>query len=199
MNGRTLLYGLAVLATIVIASAAQTSKPESQDPGAPGRPTWDSFRVLTERNIFLRDRARPSRPSRSTDDRVREVVVRDSDEDLILTGTVCQGSVAMAFIENVRIGEIERLYVGDNVGKGKITGITLDDIEYVRNGTTTKIEIGQNLRGSITITTSLPSTAATMPAENGSGESGSKPGPSPDNTSSILERMRQKRQQELNK
>ena len=188
MNARLMLV---VLATIAMASPGQSSKPDA--PGDSG-PKWDSFRVLIERNIFLRDRA-SARPRPSSQGPQR-VIVRDPDEDLVLTGSVRQGQVAVAFIEDVRSGRVQRLWAGDAVGSGRISAITLDDIEYVRNGTTTKIEIGRSLGGS---PATPPITAATQPARSRSEASGIADEAPGGDAASILERMRLRRQQELGK
>ena len=188
MNARLMLV---VLAAIAMASPGQVSKPDAQGGSTPKR---DSFRVLVERNIFLRDResARPKRDSRIP----QRVVVRDGDEDLVLTGLVRQGQVAVAFVENVRNGRVQRLWAGDPVGSGRISAITLDDIEYVRNGATKKIEIGRSLGRSAATS---PTTAATQPAGSKSETSSITDETSGGDTAAILERMRRRRQQELGK
>ena len=189
MKGTTLLIGLAVLAAIVIASSAEVSQPETQDDSASG---WGRFGVLTERNIFLRDRAgaRPQSMSSSAE----PAVTRDPDEDLVLAGVIHQGGVAEAFIENGGTGEITRLRVGDSSGKGQISAITLDNIEYSRDGERKRIEVGQTLLGgpaSPPISEEREQTTATATGRNEAIEA-----PSTD-VSAILERMRDRRQREL--
>ena len=185
MNPRRTLCAMAVLACLAIVSTAQVSSPNAA--GDDG-PTWDRYRVLVERNIFLRSRTKPQPPSTS-----REVVrvVRDPDADWVLIGTVRQGSVAAAFIENIATGEVHRAVVNDAVGTGRITTINLDGVTYSRNETNTPIAIGQNLNGA------APSAASEAPTLSGGGQDTAAQ-PSDNDTAAILERMRRQRQQELN-
>jgi hypothetical protein len=188
MNGRMSAFGFAVLVSIATAAPEQASQPEAGKDSGPG---WGSFRLLVERNIFLRDRA-SARP-RGPVARARPPVVRDPDDDLVLTGIVGQGEATVAFVENTRTNDIQRLWVGDTVGAGRISGITLDDIEYVRSGASAKILIGQSLgdaRGA------PGATATTRPAE-AVGERPDRAAKPSEDTSTILERMRRRREQEL--
>jgi len=179
-----------MIATVAAASLAQEPKREAQ---GESKPEWDNFRVLVERNIFLRDRA-IARP-RSSSREPQQAIVRDPDEDLVLTGTVRQGQLAVAFVENTRSGRVQRAWAGDAVGSGKISAITLDDVEYVRNGTTKKIEIGRSL-GSSSSTQPADTSQPTIPK---SGTSDTADTASNGDAASILERMRRRRQQELDK
>lgn len=190
MTEGTLLNGLAVLVVVTVTLSAQESQPTPPDDRESG---WAGFRVLTERNIFLRDRAGP-RPGASSGS-PRTAVVRDPYEDHVLTGAVRHGVVAIAFVEDVRTGDVKRLREGDVVGDWKIRAISLNGMEYSREGTTRKIEIGQSLAG---WSAALPAAAASTAAEAGK-RSTSAAQPSDNSTASVLERMRQRRQQELKK
>jgi len=180
---------LVVSACLVVVSMAQQSSPRPADDNGP---TWDRFRVLVDRNIFLRSRTRPRPPGR--DQSTPSRVVRDPNADLVLVGTTQQGSAAIAFIENIRTGEVRRVTVNEAVGTGRITAITLDDITYSLDGVDTEIAIGRALgRAASAIAGVAPTEAPTL-----AGAAAATPGESSDaDTTDILERMRRQRQQEL--
>jgi len=120
--------------------------------------SWDRFRLLAERNIFLRDR-RPPRPPRVGPPRP---VADDRDRRLVLTGTALCGTEFVAFFEDVRSGETFRARAGATVGTGRLHAITLDGVEYETGGKTTSVEIGFSLAGEAA---SLPTRRTTVTAE----------------------------------
>jgi len=134
--------------------------------------SWDPFRLLAERNIFLRDRRRPE-PRRSEGPRP---VLDDGERRVVLTGTALCGAEFVAFFENTRTGDTIRARAGGAVGAGKLNAVTLDGVEYEADGKTTRIEIGFSLAGE---PGSLPSrrTSATATSESASppAESEAKP------------------------
>ena len=194
--------------------------------------SWDPFRLLAERNIFLRDRRRPE-PIRSEGP---GPVADDGERRIVLTGTALCGAEFVAFFENTRTGDTIRARAGGAVGAGKLKSVTLDGVEYEAGERTTKIEIGWNLAGE---PASLPSrrrtSTATSESASPSAESQAKPeteagatdgqetpkqgaAASPDTASDakpkettspggagdvdiadILQRMRQRREEELKK
>jgi hypothetical protein len=98
------------------------------------------YGVLSERNIFLKDRYHPtSRPAPST-----QSSPRDPERSLRLAGVVAEEDGYRAYIENSSIGTIARLAVGDAIARGKITAIDIDAVAYESNGRTTWIEIGND-------------------------------------------------------
>jgi hypothetical protein len=225
--------GDAPSATLITAPSA----PPSAAPIAPPARQWDSFKILSERNIFLRNRSRPYiiRPAPEAAD----PVISSDDERVVLTGLVQQGKDYIAFFEDTQTGKTTTVQVDALLGKGRVAAITLDTVEYMRDENTTKIEIGSNLAG---VTASLPTRAtaasaaapsaatstapapATATSAAGAPPAGVPPAPAPVTAStpqplnaplpagagtsgevkdrgaaSILERMRQRREQELNK
>ena len=153
---------------------------------------WDHYRVLMERNIFVRERTR-GRERRFTTS--RPVGVIDTDGNLVLTGTAQQGGKGVAFVKDTRSGQTANVRTGGSVGKGKLVTITLDYVVYEYEGVTRRIKIGSNLagvavrRGPTTMSASTgPSTA---PVGKGAGEAVDS------NAAAILERMRRRRAQEL--
>ena len=153
---------------------------------------WDHYRVLMDRNIFVRKRT-PRRERRFTTS--RRVGVIDTDDKLVLTGTAQQGGKGVAFVKDTRSGQTANVRTGSPVGKGKLVKITLDYVVYEYEGVTRRIKIGSNLaglavrRGPTTMSASTgPSTA---PAGKGAGEAVDS------NTAAILERMRRRRAREI--
>ncbi len=216
---------------------------------APG--SLESYQILTDRNIFMRNRGRqfnrgPQRPAPP----------ENPDDRIVLTGIIQQGADGVAFFEDTRSRKTIRIQAGDAVGRGRVTAVSLDEVQYACEGTTTKVAIGNNLTGRATVLSSPPpppsSAAATPmagtrsfgppmagPPAGGMGGPGGPAAGSPaaamptvivvapsesagdepdsetasdsteptpaaagnpmDNSASILERMRQRREQELQK
>ncbi len=174
--------------------------------------SWDRYRVLVDRNIFLRDRASgryrgPSAPTTAP--------VRDSDRSIVLTGIGWRDGEILAFFEDTRTETTTRIAIGQPVGKGVVRAITLDTVEYEREGTLSRIDVGSALQGGRFVretvarsppATSQPSSApapTTEPTEVSSQpapEEASPPLASPasgGDESDILRQMRQRREQEL--
>ncbi len=194
--------------------------------------SWDPFRLLAERNIFLRDRRRPE-PRRYESPRP---IPDNGERRLVLTGTALCGTEFVAFFENTRTGDTIRARAGGAVGTGKLKSVTLDGAEYEAGGKTTRIKIGFSLAGEAA---SLPTrrTSSTSTSESASppAESEAKPeteagatdgqetpkqeaaappdgtpdatpkettspgGPGDADIADILQRMRQRREEELKK
>jgi hypothetical protein len=144
-----------------------------------------------------------------------------------------QGDQHVAFLEDSRLDRTLKIKVGDSVGKGKITAITINGIQYQRDEKTREIKIGYTLSGSSEVSRSSssyrrsysrspsstrssstdkststkkspsaeepPSTATTE--NTGEPEASSRPAEpeKPAGAESLLERMRKRRQQELEK
>ena len=227
-------WTLTVWLLVWSAGLAGAASPPASLPGAqPAR--LEDYRVLSERNLFLRNRARPpsSRPAP-----IAAPAADTGDSRIVLTGIIQQGEDYVAFLEDTRTGKTTTLQVGAPVGRGQLTTITMDAVHYTCAGNTTKIAIGSTLAGTAA---SLPkpaaptSTAATAPpaapaapmpatatAATGAAPAAASPAPATDasaqtqaapppgtaappgdtkngSAAAILERMRQRREQELNK
>ena len=178
--------------TLLIAAAAVLAWPTLAATGQTD--SWDRFRLLAERNMFLRDRRSP--PSQRPAPTAPATVAAEPDRHIMLTGIAKHGSEYVAFLEDTRTGETIRVRVGEAAGKGKLTAITLDGVDYECGGTMARIEIGSSLAGS---TPSLGK--AERDPEDTSGPSRvAPPGDARDaDTADILERMRRRREEELKK
>jgi len=236
------------------ARSAPAAEPTAEaSPAAPaseaqqaGRPrdadgSYDDYRILVDRNIFVRNR-RPPRPEQSFAPRT----VDDSDPAprLVLTGTARSGEGFIAFFEDRTSGETRRAAVGKTVGGAVVQAITLDGAVILDGETTRTIQIGCDLSGrEVVLPRPAETTTAAAPQHTASdsdegeddrsggrepsddnrreGSHGSPPGERPEGApggppnagkpaeppnaepnisediSAILERMRQRRQEEL--
>ncbi|MGN6507629.1 MAG: hypothetical protein ACTHM6_18890 [Tepidisphaeraceae bacterium] len=168
-----------VAMTGAFALAAATTQPTSDT-----RPTLDDFTVLSERNMFMRDRPRPrvyerrtpsSRPTERYD--TPEAIERYT----VLRGVVIEDNELHAYVENTHTGVVRKLATGDTIGGGRVADIAIDAVQFENDGRFAWVEIGQNLRGArVEAPASMPAT--TMPADAAN--------------LSVLERMKLRRQQE---
>lgn len=202
-----LLAGVAAAGGLALAASVRTPAPAGK------APSWDDYRLLVDRNIFRRDR----RAARAYTPRspASMPVAYDSDASIVLTGIARHDGQFVAFLEDAGAGTLRRAGVGQAAGKGRIVAITLDQIEYDRDGTVRRIGLRQSLAGTAApvavaraATLLRPPSAApragapaTAPAET---EPATQPArvdtPSAEtdsNTSDILERMLRRRQEEL--
>lgn len=208
LPGTTLL--VAAVGVWVLAAVSPTPAATEKDR------TWDSYRVLVDRNMFLRDR-RPPRPTRTARARPTMAPPSDSDRNVLLTGVARRDGEFVAFFENTRTNATAKVRVGQAVGKGKATAITLDGVEYERDGSVSRIAIGDALRGGrfVRETVAARPGPATRPSERPAPTTGpatasaepapeTRPAPSEgsDKTSDVTDiekRMRQRRERELRK
>ena len=173
------LLSLLILLAAPIALALDSSEANETD-------SWDRYRVLSERNIFVRDRGglRESRPV--PEQTARAIDDDDSDRYLLLTATVQRGREGIAFVEDTRSGETVKVRMGHPIGKGKLVKITLGHVEYEREGTTTRIKIGSSLVG----------LTAGSPAPGASADSSRPANAADSGTAAMVEQMRRRREQE---
>jgi hypothetical protein len=159
----------------------------------------DRYAVLTNQNIFLKDRrsGRRDRTSTSTTSGPVDPLhdIRATPEaSLVLTGVVFEDGDYRAFIEDTKEGKVLRLSVGDSIARGKITMIDIDTAVYESNGKSTIINVGTTLTG--IAYSAFTATPGATPAAGAS----STPLPDPNNPNLTLEeRMKLRRAAELQK
>ena len=219
MTDRSMIIALWLLLPLGLAApllAGRSSPPE---------PDWEMYKVIVERNIFLKDRSATAErvPTQASNLPPWPPLIFRPESNLVLTGIVCQSGKHIAFLENTRTGITSRLALGDPVAGGRITQIALDYVLYESNGERTAIEVGHNLDGGLASQTSAPAGAEDVgllplpskpstPAQTlppnptaappaGLGQAAAVPpatgGASPEDESAVLERLRQRRQKEL--
>ena len=211
MNALKILALVGALARIAGAAstpafAADAPAASGADAASPDRDLQekafaDRYAILIERNVFAKDRprryVRPTDPRRERSEReAREARDRprspQPEESLLLTGVVREGDVYMAFIENTRSGTTTRTKVGDTVGRGKITAITMISLTHEVEGRAAVLEIGKTLSGGAPDRSrSTETQASSTETPSGSAPTGA--------ANDIIERMRQRRLQEAKK
>jgi hypothetical protein len=105
------------------------------------------------------------------------------ENGLVFNGVTQTSRSIDALVEDTSTGRVMTVHTGDAIARGTVGKITLDSLEYVRDGHVTTVQIGQNFSGAEGDVSLSPATS--MPAGSGA---------SPED---ILERLRQKRLQEL--
>jgi len=228
--GLPMLRSIAILALASAALAATAPKPA---PKAAPKPTlatpthktkWDDFRILTDRNIFDRNRRPPVvRPPRI--EAPRPTITPqppkpvDTDQYIVLLGIGLEGPQYTAFFEDAGAGKILQVLTGDVVGKGRLRAVNLDSVQYDRGGKFSIVKVGYTLTGtqaaSMGFATPASSASAAASGTSRSGSSrltstapattqpttapstGATSAPASDGLQDILERMRQRREQEL--
>jgi hypothetical protein len=156
----------------------------------------DRYAVLTDQNIFLKDRrTRPRNGSTSTERPMTEMdrIKATPEAKFVLTGVVFEDGDYRAFIEDTSASKVLRLSVGEPIARGKITEIDIDTIAYESAGKTTIINVGTTLTG-------IPYSAFTASpgATPAPGAAPSTPLPDPNNPNlTIEERMKLRRAAEL--
>jgi hypothetical protein len=162
----------------------------------PSRESYrDSYGILSERNIFLRDRHR-SRSGRDEPSSRPAPPPRLPEETLVLTGVVFEEGECRAYVENMENGSVIKLRIGEPVSRGIVSHIQIDAIEYEQAGRRTWIEIGRSLTGAAV--TTAPSRELLAESGSTTQPAGSTPLPNPNDPNlSIEEKMRLRRLQEL--
>jgi len=130
---------------LTLGAAALLLAAGSAMPGAATAESYEKYRVLVDRNIFVRSRRRYIPPRRPTSRPAPPP--SDSDQDVVLTGIARRGDQYVAFFENVKTGTTIRVSAGERVGKGRAVAITLDKVSYERGEAPREVEIGRNLVG----------------------------------------------------
>lgn len=108
----------------------------------PARPQSysDRYSILSQRNIFLKDRSRGS-SGRDGDGRngsstqpSTQPSRRPIEESMVLTGIVEEGGEFRAYVEDQLNSAIIRVSTGDRLAHGTVARIGLDSIEYEQGG-----------------------------------------------------------------
>jgi hypothetical protein len=199
-----------LMASIVSATslmAADPAPPPAQAPAAaPSAPNVnqrretysDRYSVLTEHNIFMKDRAR--RPAATTQRATSQAAAPPLEASLVLRGIVMEEEGFRAYVENLESQNMLKIAIGDDIGHGKVSSFQIDAIEYARGDQKTWIEIGRNFLGAVSAsvpTSAAPTTGPTSAAPGA--RSGATTGPVNANDPNLTpeQRMRLRRQQEL--
>ncbi|MEA2733753.1 MAG: hypothetical protein QOE14_204 [Humisphaera sp.] len=203
-----LAFTLAIVASANISLAAEPPAPaaaqQSQVPRAPRQTFSERYGLLSQRNIFLRDRSRGSsngttRPANGAAS--TQPVRRDPEETLLLRGIVIEQGEVRAYFDDIVNSRIVRVAEGDTLARGRITRIGLDAVEYAPStaaaagGKPTSVAIGHDLTGKAPPSSSDGAAATTGPVLP-SGVEGLNPN---DPNLTMEQRLKLRRMQELKK
>jgi hypothetical protein len=153
-----------LLALVLTGAAATGDTPDAHE-------SYDAYRILVDRNIFLRYR-RPPRPDRPFESRGNDEPEPEPRPRLVLTGTARSGDGYIAFFEDERTGETRRAAAGKTLAGVRLKAITLDGVEIEDEGTTRTIQIGSDLSGRATTLPTRSTAAAAPPAPPPPGDEG---------------------------
>jgi hypothetical protein len=192
----------------------------------PAKESFDKYQVIVANNIFVRVHPRVTPTREYAPSPIATAL--SPEEATVLRGVVRQGegpdATYFVFLEDIQSHETTRMPVGELVCMGKLVNPTLDSVDYVKNGVTTRITVGQNLTGAEATpvfaapASAFSATAPTTPvggagaaeaAGNSATASPSSPSPGagansaaatpPASLDTIAEQMRQKRLKDLGK
>ena len=179
-----------------------TPVPAYAGPDLRPKPITSEYYVLLHRSIFIRGRqavfdlgpggvsyasTNPGGPTTLILDTQPTTQLWSPENVMVFNGASNANGQIVAFIENTSLNSIARFQVGDSVATGKVTGITLDQLDYSVGGRITHVMLGQNLSGIDTqVLTTQPVTGGAGPATGPSG-----------GMDDVLERLRRRRLQEL--
>jgi len=184
MINRTFILGIVFLVCCGFVPSARADEQQNFPTSS-----WERYKVITENNVFLRNRSRPvARTAESA------AAVRRPRLALVLTGIVRQGEEYIAFLEDTRAGTTSRVRANEALAEGRIVKIALDHLEFEKEGKTTKVELGEELDGG-------PSgeTSASASPEAAPGTPQTTTGGGTADERALLEKLRQRRQKELGK
>jgi len=188
MTNHRLSLGLALILCVGLPAQARPEEQQSQ------ATSWDRYKVLAERNMFLRDRAAAQRAAS------RAAPVYPPEHFIVLTGIVRQGEEYIAFLEDTRSKATSRVGADGPAAQGRIVRVALDYVEYEKDGQTLKVEMGQSLEGGPPGRPAAPDTsaAAGAAADKSAGTAPPAANAGSEDENAVLERLRQRRQKELN-
>src|SRR5690606_8941045 len=132
----------------------------------------EEYGLVVDQNIFIRDRGRRPPP-------VREVTTRPvtpqrtPEQSLMLTGIVIEEGELRAYFENLPTGTIQRVAIGEPIGRGHVIDIMIDAVAYAGESSVQWVEIGHDLTGTPAATaptgTSITGSGGTPAAGGSSG------------------------------
>lgn len=138
----------------------------------------DAYGLVIDQNIFVRERGR--RPPSVRPPGTRPAATqRTPEQTLMLTGIVIEEGELRAYFEHLASGTIQRVGLGEPIGRGHVIEIVIDAIAYAGQSTVQWVEIGHDLTG--TPATTAPVAPASVaggspPAAGGEGGGAATPG-----------------------
>ena len=129
-----------IFASVALAqqSAAPTTRPQSRLSYS------DQYSSLEDHNIFLKDRRTRRRDDRSSSTRPAQ---KTAEELLVVTGIVVEEGVYTAYVEDTDSHAVTKLSPGQRIARGTVGACDIDAVEYIRDGKSNWIQIGQDFTG----------------------------------------------------
>lgn len=177
----------------VLTLALGTAAVRCQEGGDDTR-SWERYKVIVERNIFLPERSRPVQRLQAP------VIERRVEPEVFLVGIARQGDEYIAVVEDRRARTTSRYKVGEETPQGRIAAITIDHVVFEKNEGATEVNVGARL-ASVSPAGVQAEQTVEEAGSGSSAEAADQARPSDasgGDAGSILERMRQRRQRELN-
>lgn len=185
---------IAIVTVFVLSASSVFSVAPGQSRTATEREARTSYRdeygVLSDRNMFLRDRRKPATTSPTS-----RPAEKPPEQTFMLTGVVYEPleGKAFAYFEDLNANTILRVGVGEKVARGIVAGIDINAVSYERDGKYTSVLVGEDLTGAKASLGTPSSVAAEAASPGGT----SVPAIDPNNPNLTTEqRMRLRRQQE---
>ena len=174
---------------ILLAASGLTGR--AQGTNAPGRPDYQAFKILTERNIFD--------PNRSSDSGTRGEPRRTARmEFFALVGTLSYQKGNFAFFDGSGSAYRKALETGDRIAGYKIAEITAERVKLEADGKQVLLNVGMQMKkqdeGEWQLAGRAESLAASVPATASNEKTESSSG---GEESDVLKKLMQKREQEL--
>ena len=119
-------------------AAAATAAPARSDSSVTPSASFDTFRLVSDRNIFNPNRT--GRRDRSTEEKAPRTDV------ISLVGTMESDRGLRAFFDGSDSNYRKALHVGDSVDKFKVTQIAPNVVDLERDGKNLSVRVGQQLR-----------------------------------------------------
>jgi hypothetical protein len=176
---------------------------------APMALTYESFKLIADRNIFDQNReprvARSNRGARNAEGRRTPRI-----ESFALVGTMSYAKGTFAFFDGSSTQYKKTLKVGDSIGAYRVTDVDQYQVKLAGDKLEVKLKVGQQLRREDEGEWQLSARSAEPAASNSSGagdvssssnSSSTAPSGSSDSggTSDLVKRLMQQREKELNK
>jgi hypothetical protein len=200
----------APLMTALLLLAMGAGLPTLAGRATPKAPTWSDYQVIVERNVFLKTLPTPTAGGPTVATITQNLpdfgqAAAPVIAPVVLTGVILRGSEYLAFLEDTGTETTLRLRQGDSYGEGRITAVERDAILYRRGRTSTRVEVGHALDGSLYVPATRTGGAAsgqttdgaaaeTAPAATG----GAAAAGDESDDAATLERLRQRREKESN-
>jgi hypothetical protein len=131
----------AALGVIVMAGLGQTAMAQSTN--APVRLTFDSFRPVSDRNIF-----NPNRYARSTGRTTRSTSSTPASrvESISLVGVIAYEKGWFAFFDGTSSDYKKSLQVGGTIGQYHVTRVAADVVQLAAGTNTFDLKVGMQMR-----------------------------------------------------